>query len=659
MDELDLGQTIRGFAAGQKLFSRYNLVRILGRGGMGVVWLAWDEQLDREVALKFLPDLLLHDRGVIEGLKRETKRSLALTHPHIVRIYDFVQDSQTACISMEYVDGDTLSSLRADKQNQVFETKELQPYVEQLCEALDYAHTRAKIVHRDLKPSNLMVNSQGELKITDFGIARSLTDSVSMMTMARGTSGTLVYMSPQQLDGEKPSHLDDVYSVGATLYELLTSKPPFHSGGIERQIHEKMPPLVAARREELEVKNASAVPANWEQTISACLAKDPAQRPQSAVEIRKRLGDPNFRPVAIPRKALTVSKPRRKVVAVVVAAAAVVLLGAADWYFADYLPRESARKAEAARLAEQSRRALEERKAAEHLANARGSALIRTEPAGATVTLGDQAEKSPATFNGVKIGSFPLKIELEGYEPIKRQAEIKENEIADPGTIKLERSTGDAEIRTNPDGIEFDLVDADGNHHSGKTPQTLTKLPAGRAKLTFKPPASHQTEEFQVLPHQTASQLFVVTLPTPASAPSSTTTVSEVDYQAFDKSAIEAQLKDLENKWEAALKSHDIATNRRVLAEDFSGVIEGKVYDKSGYVARVARDRDTYTSATLEKQSVHIYSPTMAVVTGTAHEKGNGKDGKYFDNRWRFTDTWVKRDDRWQCSASQTSRVSP
>lgn len=284
--ELDLGQTIRGFVAGQKLFGRYTLKKILGRGGMGVVWLARDENLEREVALKFLPDLLLHDRGILEGLKRETKRSLALTHPHIVRIYDFVQDSQTACISMEYVDGDTLSSLRADKENQVFEPDEIEPYVRQLCEALDYAHTRAKIVHHDLKPANLIISSQGELKVMDFGIARSLSDSVSMMTMNRGSSGTLVYMSPQQLDDERATILDDIYSAGVTIYELLTSKPPFFGGNIDRNIHEKIPPSMASRRDEFGI-TAKAIPVLWEQTVAACLAKDPAQRPQ---ELAHRLG---------------------------------------------------------------------------------------------------------------------------------------------------------------------------------------------------------------------------------------------------------------------------------------------------------------------------------------------------------------------------------
>ena len=98
--ELDFGQTIRGLAAGQKLFGRYTLQRTLGRGGMGVVWLARDDELERDVALKFLPDLIIHDRTVLGDLKRETRRSLELTHKNIVRIYDFVHDDTSGCISM-------------------------------------------------------------------------------------------------------------------------------------------------------------------------------------------------------------------------------------------------------------------------------------------------------------------------------------------------------------------------------------------------------------------------------------------------------------------------------------------------------------------------------------------------------------------------------
>jgi serine/threonine protein kinase len=201
--------TLREFSGGQSLFGRYTLIRTLGRGGMGVVWLARDEVLEREVALKFLPDLVVHDRAVLSDLKRETRRSLELTHKNIVRIHDFVHDENNGCISMEYVDGDTLSNLRADKPRKIFEVVELTDWTSELCDALNYAHNHARIIHRDLKPANLMVNQRGELKITDFGIARSLSDSVSKVTV-HGKSGTLVYMSPQQLDGERGSHLDDI-----------------------------------------------------------------------------------------------------------------------------------------------------------------------------------------------------------------------------------------------------------------------------------------------------------------------------------------------------------------------------------------------------------------------------------------------------------------
>jgi serine/threonine protein kinase len=289
MDELDLGQTIRGFAAGQKILNRYTFVRILGRGGMGVVWLAHDDELEREVALKFLPELIIHDRAVLDDLKRETRRSLALTHHNIVRIYDFAQGPECACISMEYVDGATLSSLRIDQPDKVFEVEALGPLIEQVCSALQYAHVQARIVHRDLKPSNLMMNTRGDVKVADFGIARSLTDSVSMLTMARGTSGTLVYMSPQQLDGERASELDDIYSLGATIYELMTGKPPFFSGQIDRLVREKIPPTMMARRADLGVTSTLTIPPHWEETIAACLAKDPAARPQSALEAKDRL----------------------------------------------------------------------------------------------------------------------------------------------------------------------------------------------------------------------------------------------------------------------------------------------------------------------------------------------------------------------------------
>ncbi len=322
--------TLREFSAGQKIFNRYRLIKTLGRGGMGVVWLAADEELERDVALKFLPDLVVHDRAVLGDLKRETRRSLELTHKNIVRIYDFIYNDTSGCISMEYVDGDTLSNLRADKPNKVFETRELADWTSQLCDALDYAHNHARIVHRDLKPTNLMVNQRGDLKVADFGIARSLSDSVSKLTMQQGRSGTLVYMSPQQLEGDRGTPLDDVYSVGASIYELLTSKPPFYSGNIDRQIREKVPPSITQRRGELEVEGEPIDPI-WEEVVRSCLAKNPGQRPQSVTEIAQHLEVPSPK---TRRAARTAATPSKKRIPVLVAVFIVLLAAGGASYFA-------------------------------------------------------------------------------------------------------------------------------------------------------------------------------------------------------------------------------------------------------------------------------------------------------------------------------------
>ena len=279
-----------GLAAGRKVFGRYVLEAVLGLGGMGVVGRARDEELSDLVALKFLPEVVARDAAAVDELREETRNALRLTHPNIVRIRNFEREGSVAAVSMEYVDGTTLSHLRLQRPGKVFSAGELAPLVAQLCAALDYAHREAKVVHRDLKPANILVTKDGAVKITDFGIARSLTETHTRLTGRAGaTSGTLVYMSPQQVAGRKATPADDIYALGATLYELLTGKPPFHTGDVTHQILQQPPASLAARRAELEVKGESIPPA-WEETIAACLAKDPAQRPQSAGEVAARLG---------------------------------------------------------------------------------------------------------------------------------------------------------------------------------------------------------------------------------------------------------------------------------------------------------------------------------------------------------------------------------
>ena len=283
-----LDETLRLLASDQKAFGRYHLRRIIGRGGMGVVWLAWDEILDLEVALKFLSEAVSRDEEAIAALRRETRRSLALTHVNIVRVYDFFQSEGRSAIAMEFIDGQSLSARKAKQPQPFFEVKEIGPWVQQLCAALHFAHTEAKVVHQDLKPSNLMVTTRGQLKVADFGIARSISESVTRLTAEDHTGGTLLYMGPQQMDGERPSTLNDIYSLGATLYDLLTGRPPFYTGALYDQIARKAPLPMAERRVELG-HNGKPIPAHWEQTVAACLAKRPEQRPQSVLEVAQRL----------------------------------------------------------------------------------------------------------------------------------------------------------------------------------------------------------------------------------------------------------------------------------------------------------------------------------------------------------------------------------
>jgi serine/threonine protein kinase len=443
--------TLRELAPGVKLFNRYKLIKTLGRGGMGVVWLARDDELEREVALKFLPDLIIHDRAVLSDLRRETRRSLELTHKNIVRIYDFIHDDTTGCISMEYIDGDTLSNLRADKSTKVFETSELEDWTAQLCDALEYAHNHARVIHRDLKPANLMVNQRGDLKIADFGIARSLSDSVSALTVGnRGKSGTLVYMSPQQLDGERGNHLDDVYSFGATMYELLTSKPPFSSGNVDRQIREKVPPSLTQRRKELEVK-APPVDEKWERTVAACLAKDPTRRPQSIAQVANRLE------LAAPgtRSSTAIySKPPENKMFITLGIMVVGLIGAATWYFAVYKPGQVESSAAAPALATppaSQPAVVPPAPIATTAPKPLGSVMVDTSPSRATITLDGKQLMSPATFAQIPPGKYPMRIDLDGYERFEQQVEVKEGSN-NFGTITLQRVKQPPEAARAPAG---------------------------------------------------------------------------------------------------------------------------------------------------------------------------------------------------------------
>lgn len=339
---------------------RFTLRREVGRGGMGVVWLAFDELLRDEVALKLLPKEIRSDPVALDDLRRETLRSRKLSHPNIVRIHDlFEAPNDDAFISMEYVDGRNLSALRIEKPNRVLTWEFLEPVVRQLCDALSYAHGE-RVVHRDLKPANLMLDQKLRLKLADFGIARVISDTIGRISAQRNTSGTLVYMSPQQLDGAAPQVTDDIYSMGATLYELLTSKPPFFSGDISHQVRNVAAKSLSLRLSDLEVSND--IPPQVTPVILACLEKDPARRPKSAREVAARLGllDERVEILSPLQGTSRVALAFRQIKLVRVMAASILLavpLVSSGWYFGIYEPDQRRIETEQAAMMTQLARA--------------------------------------------------------------------------------------------------------------------------------------------------------------------------------------------------------------------------------------------------------------------------------------------------------------
>jgi serine/threonine protein kinase len=302
--------TLRSLAVGQLIAGRFRLEKLLGRGGMGVVWRARDEELRKTRALKFLKEELASDPGAIASLKDELGRCQELAHRHIIRLFELVKDEAhgLVAVSMEVAEGGSLTARRLETPHRWFEPDELLPWVGQLCEALAYIHEEAGLVHRDIKPSNLLLDERDRLKLSDFGISGSLTESFTRLTGEHPSAGTPAYMSPEQACGKAPHPSDDLYALGATLYELLSGQPPFSGSAASvraQLLSDTPPPAISVRRSLLE-KLETPVPPLWENIVAALLAKNAADRPASAREVMERLRVTEQKPEAPPAMAVAV-----------------------------------------------------------------------------------------------------------------------------------------------------------------------------------------------------------------------------------------------------------------------------------------------------------------------------------------------------------------
>ncbi len=211
-------------APGVVVFGRYRLDERLGLGGMAEVWRAHDMDLDRQVVLKLLHRHLLPDERSRTRFAAEARASAGLSHPGVVTVHDIVIDNEQAAIVMELVDGETLSDFmgRVGKLPEVAAAA----IAAQVAHALQAAHDRS-LIHRDIKPANVLMSPDGSARLLDFGIARALDDREAALTMPGTIMGTLRYLSPEQLAGERADRSSDIFGLGALLYEMLTGRPPF------------------------------------------------------------------------------------------------------------------------------------------------------------------------------------------------------------------------------------------------------------------------------------------------------------------------------------------------------------------------------------------------------------------------------------------------
>jgi eukaryotic-like serine/threonine-protein kinase len=270
--------------AGEVLAGRYELGARLGVGGMSTVVSAFDERLEREVAIKLLAEHLADDDQFVTRFRREALAAARLVHPNIVQVFDFGLDqaSHRHYIAMELVRGQSGAVILRDEG--VLEVREALSIVAQACRGLEYAH-RNGVVHRDVKPGNLLCGEDGVVKLADFGIAKAISEE-SSITQVGSVLGTAAYLAPEQAAGEQAGPAADLYALGVVTYQFLSGRLPYEAQSLTElalKQQREVPPRLDELNHEVTPQLAMAV--------DRALALDPRQRPASADDLRRALAD--------------------------------------------------------------------------------------------------------------------------------------------------------------------------------------------------------------------------------------------------------------------------------------------------------------------------------------------------------------------------------
>jgi eukaryotic-like serine/threonine-protein kinase len=270
--------------AGQVLAGRYELGERLGVGGMSTVVRAFDDRLERDVAIKLLAEHLADDEQFVARFRREALSVARLVHPNIVQVFDFGLDEPThrQYIVMELVRGRSGAEILRDEG--VLDLRDALSIVAQACRGLEYAH-RNGVVHRDVKPGNLLRGEDGVVKLADFGIAKAFSDE-SSITQVGSVLGTAAYLAPEQAAGEQAGPAADLYALGVVAYQLMSGRLPYEAQSLTElalKQQRELPPRLDELNPEVTPQLAMAV--------DRALALDPRQRPASAAALRSMLAD--------------------------------------------------------------------------------------------------------------------------------------------------------------------------------------------------------------------------------------------------------------------------------------------------------------------------------------------------------------------------------
>jgi len=261
------------------LGGRYELLSVIGEGGMSTVYKARDKVLDRIVAVKILRSEFASDKGFVEKFKSEALAVASFSHPNIVNIYDVGQENDVHYIVMEFVDGKTLKEII--REQSPLPVEQAVDIAIGVCDGVHHAHEKG-IIHRDIKPHNILITEQGMVKVADFGIAQAI--STSTITYGKNIVGSVHYFSPEQARGEAINRTADIYSIGCVLFEMLTGKVPFNADSpitvALRHIHDEPPSPRSINPD---------IPEELEGIIFKAMAKEPGKRFQTAQEMRNTL----------------------------------------------------------------------------------------------------------------------------------------------------------------------------------------------------------------------------------------------------------------------------------------------------------------------------------------------------------------------------------